>query len=1689
MQKKYNSFGRGVMMAKQQKNAKLLKRLGNIFLVFGLLVPMVPYSSVSAEGEAATVEPTTTIQSVSPEVDTFVFDGAKTTNYSKDGKLLAGRGRESFLRFNLSEVTSPEEIVKVTLKLYKVDSNTNVDAITKVNNDQWDANITYNTKPAVDGEKITEFTAAGKNTFIEVELTETVKAELEGDKKLSLHINRISGSEFANEFVSSRGTDPNQKVALIIESMSSEERVSADKATLEEINGINVTKDINLPKTGKWGSGITWTSDNDKIISNDGKVTRPAVEEEKITVNLTATLKHGKVTDSKEVKITVLKRQPISPYIHESLVRLIEFTEITANEAKIGTTPGEYPQEAKSAFLEKIEQAKEAAKGNEDGYSFAVTSLMDAGKLFFSSVVTSNKVIDEEKKKLEYSEYRKELVQLVWLAKAALLVEPEMYTAAAKVALEDEISHAEKVLSDKYEVPFVRNREFITPREDENIQFAIEHYSKAPSYGMSTYGLKPALQWYKTQDILYKAYKTITIAPVADTFVHNGSAGANFGKNATAIVSNGRIMFFKFDLSQVTGHIKKANLEISNYKNDNNTLIAHFIHDDSWTETGITYNNQPSLGSVIGTWLMGGKNNRSTVNVTDSAIQEQNKENILTLAVTQDANARFPGEIYTKEHADTTKHPSLVVSTDSIDTERLGELYSKVTDLANDLLKNANAGNEVGQFPQETIDELNANLKAMEALKSSKDVYKLGSALVDVYDSMRNMRDKQILRTDADPESSLFFTKEGLAELREKIEKNPTLKAEFTKLKEMSDEMTLEDIKGLSGILEKNPDLDTLNDKYKMWTSVINQNFTPPASAVSASIKVVLPSIENEEEGLGHVWVDNLRIYSSTGGDLKIDNRSFETGTTSPDHWTAAAVKGNPIMKWEDRKNYTEAGNKSIYIENPTPSDEGSWEYEKDIIIEGGKAHTLTYSVKNDDIFKEGINVVLTFKDVNGVKVGEYINKNNHKSSFGPSNFNLTFQTDALAYAITGDKVYAEKAKERMLWFLNDHLQGVESWLVENQRPYGIDAYGAVQEGRNAASLASAYSLIKDADVFSDEEYNLFHQQLDYLLGDLLDIRDRTELGDFGAQLNTGNWETDMAAGSAMIALALGDNLPNSRQWLDNGSLIVEGQLKHTLREDGGWPESIRYHFSAMERVSGFAKALRNVTGINWFKDSVLKDMFSYLVEVQTPEYEYLDNHISTPNFGDHILDNGTQYSSLGLYFNEFISSDPILAAKAYQTWDRAGNPLKNYWGEAIVMENFFMPTEEEKPNDVSLNLKSTDALSPWGMFLFRNHFDQMNETYLAQVTNEKAIGHGHYDQGSFILYANKVPLVMDPGIESYFDTSKSWYVSSSAHSTVQFNVGGSFRDTPLTSNQEEFYTSKSLDYSRVKIAHPSGEEKGTQTRHISYVKDGIEAFVIWDQIKNSQDKTRFNLPVASTSTNINGNKLESTGHFGMDLETTVLQPANAQIDQEFARTHPSSIPAVNGLHQLNYLRINAEQGENFLSVLFPKQKGAEGLSNEKLVVDSEHVQAYRIKDKKGKWMIVAVNNSETDQTVTLPAGENLLDLKAATKYAVKGDSVQVVLKANGIHVFKPISIESMKLSLDDFISSGNVDGSLVNILQNNLAQAEHQWQKHNTRMAAKHIDDFIKHLNNAAQSKNVSHEAKEFLLENANLLLDLLSN
>ncbi|WP_405578611.1 family 43 glycosylhydrolase [Streptomyces sp. NBC_01092] len=83
--------------------------------------------------------------------------------------------------------------------------------------------------------------------------------------------------------------------------------VADDKAALSLGDTGAVVADLDLPRTGTaGGSAISWAAGNPAVVSDSGKVTRPAAGEPAAHATLTATMKKGTVTDALTFDVTVL---------------------------------------------------------------------------------------------------------------------------------------------------------------------------------------------------------------------------------------------------------------------------------------------------------------------------------------------------------------------------------------------------------------------------------------------------------------------------------------------------------------------------------------------------------------------------------------------------------------------------------------------------------------------------------------------------------------------------------------------------------------------------------------------------------------------------------------------------------------------------------------------------------------------------------------------------------------------------------------------------------------------------------------------------------------------------------------------------------------------------------------------------------------------------------------------------------------------------------------------------------------------------------------------------------------------------------------------------------------------------------------------------------------------------------------
>ena len=454
----------------------------------------------------------------------------------------------------------------------------------------------------------------------------------------------------------------------------------------------------------------------------------------------------------------------------------------------------------------------------------------------------------------------------------------------------------------------------------------------------------------------------------------------------------------------------------------------------------------------------------------------------------------------------------------------------------------------------------------------------------------------------------------------------------------------------------------------------------------------------------------------------------------------------------------------------------------------------------------------------------------------------------------------------------------------------------------------------------------------------MLDLRDRTQLTVEEALRWSGNWHTDMCTGTLLFMLVAPDYPEYRKTWLYNGYYILKNQLIQFINEDGSWPESIRYHFAALMRFGCDARIVKHMMGEDWFEETDLPKMFTYALEMQTPAYAYMDGRIATPPFGDHRLNSGEDFAIFGIYVDVMKDRNKYTADKMYATWELAGKPVPELGKERIAFENLLIcGSGYELDPGFRLYLNSTKSYPDSGIYIFRKDYGTPEQSYFAIMSSPKWIGHGHLDQGSFLIYKDSVPIVMDSAIEGYFDTSTEWHLSSYSHACVLFqnrqevekrkdsyidlSAGNYSRergwcDTPVSSKVLECTTEGHIKSITVEIQNTGGP--GTHIRKVVYIKPD-DIYIIYDKIVGFEGNILFSLPVVSSESVINGNHIVSKCHYGLELETTFLsQTQSIRLDR--GRTWSLAPDQTD----LEYIRAAADASDGFLTILEPRKQGGE---------------------------------------------------------------------------------------------------------------------------------------------------------------------
>jgi hypothetical protein len=112
--------------------------------------------------------------------------------------------------------------------------------------------------------------------------------------------------------------------------------------------------------------------------------------------------------------------------------------------------------------------------------------------------------------------------------------------------------------------------------------------------------------------------RTFTFTPVADSYVNASSPTANYGTQTQLRADGSPVVrgYLRFNVQNLTGRITRVTLRIYANSAQNLGIELRSVTDNSWTETGINFNNAPAVGGVLGSSGSIGANTWKTIDVT-----------------------------------------------------------------------------------------------------------------------------------------------------------------------------------------------------------------------------------------------------------------------------------------------------------------------------------------------------------------------------------------------------------------------------------------------------------------------------------------------------------------------------------------------------------------------------------------------------------------------------------------------------------------------------------------------------------------------------------------------------------------------------------------------------------------------------------------------------------------------------------------------------------------------------------------------------------------------------------------------------------------------------------------------------------------------------------------------------------------
>ncbi|MFY4773607.1 heparinase II/III domain-containing protein [Metabacillus sp. RGM 3146] len=523
----------------------------------------------------------------------------------------------------------------------------------------------------------------------------------------------------------------------------------------------------------------------------------------------------------------------------------------------------------------------------------------------------------------------------------------------------------------------------------------------------------------------------------------------------------------------------------------------------------------------------------------------------------------------------------------------------------------------------------------------------------------------------------------------------------------------------------------------------------------------------------------------------------------------------------------------------------------------------------------------------------------------------------AVAYAISGEKKYAEKAAAILKGYADRYPN------FSKQARGGRLYWQTLDEAVSMIDLAYTYDQLYDSPVLSNADKVNIEMNL---------LRPSAQtISEY--DMGRSNWQAWHDTAIGVIGFTLSDQ--NLIDFAIDGVHGFHYLMKESVLSDGFWWEgSIAYHMYALRALQNLADAA-HTWGIDLYSDPSLKKMYDLPLDYAYPNFGLPFNN-DGGTYGSSLLDPVTQKGNFDYEGAYLAYHDPKFAwllTEKYKQTPRAGEYALLKGDDSINTNGSYewMSRNFEGAGQSELRNESLFALMDYGPY---------------------GGSHGHPDKLHLDLFADNEAFAPDFGTPSYGHVLYTgWYKQTASHNTVTVD-GASQKE--VSGNLEQFIGGTNLQ-----VMKASADEAYPGVKY-------SRAILMWDQLLLDVFKTEDTGTIHQYDWIFHG-----LGDFQANLDLTDRHSAIGEKNGYQYFSEPKSAYTQNGFHaewELNGKKLQmaaiqngieeaivakgpgpSSEPEKRSSVLLQRQNGEKGLFENVFYAGIDPLQAVKVDDSTYK--------------------------------------------------------------------------------------------------------------------------------------------